>query len=307
MRHLFILNPTAGKNFHVAGITSEIEAVMAEVHEPWEIAVTKAPGDAESLARQWAEQSEEPTRIYALGGDGTLNEVVNGAAGFDHAAVGCCPLGSGNDFVKTFGKESWRFRDLRALVGAKPHQMDLIECNGRYAINVCSVGFDARIGLGMVDYKRLPLVTGKGAYLISLVVNTIQGIHRPYELELDGEKMQGDYTLLCACNGQWYGGSFHPAPEARPDDGLLDFVLVKGVSRLTVANLVGKYAKGEGKNYPNLIQVRRGHELKVKCDRVSMVNIDGERLDTNSLSFALSAKKISFLLPEGVAIAEPKS
>ena len=282
------------------GIQKEIKTAMADRNEPWEVMLTKGSGDAETLSRAWAEQSSDPLRIYAMGGDGTLNEVVNGVVGHDHVSVGCCPLGSGNDCVQTFGRENWRFRDLRSLVEAKPHTMDLIECNGRYAINVCSVGFDARIGLGMADYKRLPLVTGKGAYLVSLVVTTIQGVHRPYELELDGEKLSGEYTLLCACNGQWYGGSFRPVPEAQPDDGMLDFVLVKGVSRLTVASLVGKFATGQGKNYPELIQIRRGRELKVKCDRMSMVNIDGERLDTDSLSFALSAKKLPFLLPEGV-------
>ena len=76
-------------------------------------------------------------------------------------------------------------------------------------------------------------------------------------------------------------------------------MIVKGVSRLTVANLVGKYASGRGKEFPDLILVRRGKCLKVKCDRMSMVNLDGERLDADSLSFTLSAKKIRFLVPEG--------
>ena len=250
----------------------------------------------------WAGQGGEG-RVYALGGDGTLNEVVNGVAGCGHVAVGCCPLGSGNDFVKLFGPTSWRFRDLSALVESRPRTLDLIECNGRLAINVCSVGFDARIGLGMAEYKHLPLVSGRGAYLISLAVNTVRGIHRPYALELDGEKMEGEFTLICACNGQWYGGSFHPSPDAVPDDGLLDFVIVKGVSRLTVAGLVGKYAAGKGKDYPALILVRRGKCLKVRCDRMSMVNLDGERMDADSLSFALSAKKIRFLVPQGAGWA----
>ena len=182
-----------------------------------------------------------------------------------------------------------------------------MDCNGRLAINICSVGFDARIGLGMAEYKRLPLVTGRGAYLLSLVSNTIKGIHRPYELELDGEQLKGNFTLICACNGQWYGGSFHPAPDAVPDDGLLDFVIVKGVSRLTVANLVGKYAAGRGQEIPDLILMRRGKCLKVKCDRMSMVNLDGERIDADSLSFALSAKKIHFLIPEGAGWPGMKS
>ena len=298
MRHLFIINPIAGKHMDVSAVTAEVNEAMEGNPDPWAIMTTQGPGDAERLAAMWAEGGEE-LRIYSLGGDGTLNEVVNGAAGHDNVAVACCPLGSGNDFIKTFGRESWRFRDLKAQVEAPDYVMDLIDCNGRQSINICSVGFDARIGLGQAEYKALPLVTGKGAYLISLVANTIKGIHRPYELELDGKKMRGDYTLIAACNGRWYGGSFNPAPDAMPDDGLLDFVIVEKVSRFTVASLVGKYASGRGKEFPELIHMYRGKELKVKCDRMSMVNVDGERLDADSLSFALSAKKIRFIVPQG--------
>lgn len=301
MRHLFIINPAAGKNLDVAAVQREIALAMEGREEPWTIEITQGPRDAERLAGTWAKESREELRIYSLGGDGTLNEVVNGAAGHDHVAIACCPMGSGNDFVKTFGRESWRFRDLKALVEAPDHVMDLIDCNGRQSINICSIGFDARIGLEQAEYKKLPLVSGKSAYLISLVANFVKGIYRHYELELDGEKMEGDYTLIAACNGQWYGGSFNPTPDAVPNDGLLDFVIVEKVSRLTVANLVGKYAKGRGKDYPELIHMYRGKELKVRCDRVSMINVDGERIDTDSLSFALSAKKIRFIIPKDAA------
>ena len=299
MRHLFIINPAAGKNMNVEAVIREIELAMEGREDAWSIVTTAGPGDAEKIARQWCEESEEELRLYALGGDGTLNEVVNGAAGFDHAAVACCPMGSGNDFIKTFGKESRRFRDLKALVEAPAYTMDLIDCNGRQSINICSVGLDARIAAEKDEYKKLPLVTGKSAYILSLLVNVIKGIHRPYEVELDGEKMQGNYTIITACNGQWYGGSFNAAPDAVPDDGWLDFILVDGVSRFTVAGLVGKYGAGRAKEFPDLIHCYRGKSLTVKCDRVSEINVDGERMDTETVTFALSEKKIRFIVPQG--------
>ncbi|MBR1781229.1 MAG: diacylglycerol kinase family lipid kinase [Oscillospiraceae bacterium] len=299
MRHLFIINPAAGKHMKVDALRQQISDLMRRRDEAWTIELTEAPGHAEALARQAADAPEDGLRVYALGGDGTLNEVVNGVAGRPNVAVGCCPLGSGNDFIKLFNVGRERFRDLAALVDAGEREVDLIRCNDRYSINICSVGFDARIGLEQAEYKKLPLVTGKGAYLISLVVNTVKGIHRPYRLELDGEPMEGDYTLIAACNGRWYGGSFNPAPDALPDDGLLDFIIVEGVSRLTVANLVLKYAKGRGKEFPDLIHMRRGRCLKVWCDRSSMVNVDGERLDADSLSFSVSANRLRLLVPSG--------
>lgn len=299
MRHLFIINPAAGKKLDVAAVTREIELAMEGRGEPWSLITTSGPGDAEKFARQWCEESDEPLRIYALGGDGTLNEVVNGAAGYDHAAVACCPMGSGNDFIKTFGQENWRFRDLKVLVASPAYRMDLIDCNGRQSINICSVGLDARIGLEKDEYKKLPLVTGKGAYIMSLLVNVVKGIHRPYEVWVDDLELKGNYTIITACNGQWYGGSFNAAPDAVPDDGVLDFIIVEGVSRFTVAGLVGKYSAGRAKEFPELIHCYRGKTLKVKCDRMSMINVDGERMDAEEVTFTVSDKKIRFIVPEG--------
>lgn len=299
MRHLFIINPAAGKNMDVAAVTQEINQVMEGRGESWTILTTKGPGDAEQITASWAVESQEELRVYALGGDGTLNEVVNGAAGHKHVAIACCPMGSGNDFVKTFGRESWRFRDLKALVEAKDYVLDLIDCNGRQSINICSVGLDARVAMDQASYKKWPLVSGQMAYYLSLLVNVVKGIHRPYEIEVDGQPLKGNYTIITACNGQWYGGSFNAAPDAVPDDGLLDFIVVEGVSRLTVANLVKKYGAGRAKEFPDLIHCYRGKEIKIKCDRMSKVNVDGEGIEAQEVSFIVSEKKIRFMVPAG--------
>ena len=177
--------------------------------------------------------------------------------------------------------------------------LDLIDCNGHLALNVCSVGFDARIGLGAADFKKLPLVSGTMAYQLSALRTILQGIHRPYRVELDGEVLaHKEFTLLCACNGRYYGGGFNPSTTALPDDGALDFVIIKAVSRLTILALIGTYAKGGAKEIPQII-LSRGRELKIICREPEMVNLDGERVDLSELSIRLSAKKVNFFFPEG--------
>ena len=142
-------------------------------------------------------------------------------------------MGSGNDFLRMFGPDACRFYDLRALLDAPQASVDLIECNGRLALNVCSVGFDARIGLGAADFKKLPLVSGPLAYQLSAVRTIVQGIHRPYRVTIDGERLPGEaFTLICACNGRYYGRA--GLLTRLPNDGLLDFVVVPAVSRLTI-------------------------------------------------------------------------
>ena len=243
--------------------------------------------DLEGLARAAAERGE-PVRIYACGGDGTLNEAVAGAAGFGNAAVTHYPMGSGNDFLRMFGPDACRFYDLRALLDAPQAPVDLIECNGRLALNVCSVGFDARIGFGAADFKKLPLVSGPLAYQLSAVRTIVQGIHRPYRVTIDGERLPGEaFTLICACNGRYYGGGFNPCPDAVPDDGLLDFVVVPAVSRLTILTLIGKYAKGGAGDIPRIL-LRRGREMHVACERADRINLDGEELVDSELSVRVS-------------------
>lgn len=298
MEHVFIINPAAGKYDRSHEVIEKLETLMEGRGLRWSHAVTKKPGDAAVLARQAAEAGK-PVRIYACGGDGTLNEVVNGAAGYDNAAVTHYPTGSGNDFIRIFGPDAPLFYDLNRLLEGEESELDLMDCNGRLALNICSVGFDARIGLGMADFKRYPMVSGETAYRLSLLRSVVQGIHRPYRITVDGESFQGEFTLMAACNGRFYGGGFNPAPEAMPDDGLLDFVIVKAVSRLTVARVVSQYAAGKAGELPQYVILRRGRHLTVECDRMSMVNVDGERMDAYSLSFALSAKKVRFFYPQG--------
>ena len=145
MKHLFIVNPTAGGQDKTAAITAEVERVFAGRSEDFEVYTTKVPLDACKKIEYEAEMYED-LRVYACGGDGTLNECVSASVGRKNVSVTCYPTGTGNDFIKTFGEEKKLFHDLDALVNGEVHQIDVIECNDRYSINICSVGIDARIG-----------------------------------------------------------------------------------------------------------------------------------------------------------------
>lgn len=298
MKHLFLINPYAGKYDRSQEMREKIQTAMESRDDAWEIAVTRYPGHGVELVRAAAEAGEQ-LRVYACGGDGTLNEAVNGAAGYEHVAVTHYPMGSGNDFLRMFGQDASRFYDLKELLDGPQTPMDLIECNGRLALNVCSIGFDARIGLGAADFKKLPLVSGSMAYQLSALRTIVQGIHLPYRVEIDGETLPGEeFTLICACNGRYYGGGFNPSPDAMPDDGVLNFLIIPAVSRLTVLALIKKFARGEAGEIPGVI-LRQGREMKVACDRMSMINLDGERVDGTELSARLSDQKVNFIYPAG--------
>ena len=269
----------------------------------YEVLISKGPGDCRRLAREAAQTGRE-LRLYACGGDGTLNEVVNGAAGFPNAAITHYPTGSGNDFVKIFDQPE-AFRELERLLDSQEALLDLMECSAgdqvSYAANICSMGLDARIGTEIGRYRRLPLVSGKGAYLLSTAVNLCKGIHKPYVIELDNETIRGNQTLLCVCNGRWYGGSFNPCPDAEPDDGMLEVLVVKPVNLLQVAMVIGKYQKGQYADYPQLISHYRTRQVTVSCGEDSVVNLDGEALRSREVTFRISGEKLRFFYPRGLS------
>ena len=298
MKHLFIINPAAGSRDRTKKYTQAIRAICGSRGLDYEIRVSEAPGHCTELSRSAAETGEE-YRIYACGGDGTLNEVAAGAAGFPNAAVTVFSGGSGNDFVKLFSDPE-AFFDLEKLLDAQEATFDMIRCNGDLSLNICSVGLDARIGTDVANYKRLPLLHGFSAYAASTVINLFKGISEHYVVEIDGQELDDEFTFICACNGRFYGGGFNPVPTADPSDGMLDVLLIKKVSRLKVAAVVGKYKNGLYEQYPDLIRHIRTDKLTIVCDKETPINLDGELRTAQTAEFSIAKEKLRFFYPKGL-------
>jgi YegS/Rv2252/BmrU family lipid kinase len=301
MKHLFIINPAAGSFDRTKAYTEIIEKACGARGLDYEIVVSAAPGDCTRLTREAALTGEE-YRVYACGGDGTLNEVVAGAAGFDNVAVTVLSGGSGNDFVKLFDDPK-AFYDLERLLDAQEVTFDLIKCNDDLALNICSVGLDARIGTDVANYKRLPLLSGFRAYAVSTVVNVIKGIAEHYVVKVNGETIDAEHTLICVCNGRCYGGGFNPVPEADPTDGELDVLLVTKVSRLKVAEVIGKYKDGKYKQLDKLIRHLKTKEITIVCDKPTPINLDGELRIAQEVKMSVAEEKVRFFYPKGLSFA----
>ena len=298
MKHPFIINPAAGSRNQTEDYRKKIAAVCEARGLDYSIRVSGAPGRCCKIAREAAETGEE-YRIYACGGDGTLNEVVNGAAGFDNVSVTVFSGGSGNDFARMFSDPN-AFKSLERLLDAEEVTFDLIKCNGDYSLNICSVGLDARIGHDVANYKRIPLLSGFRAYAVSTVVNVVRGISEHYVVEVDGQRFDGNFTMICACNGRFYGGGFCPVPAADPTDSKLEVLLVKDVSRLKVAQVVGAYKDGKYANFPNLIRHFSTDHVRIICDKPTGINLDGEKKEGTVIDMRIADEKLRFFYPKGI-------
>ncbi len=298
MKHLFIINPTAGKNTDPEALSQKIQQAMSNSSDELEIYITKAPLDATEKVRAEAAKGAE-LRVYACGGDGTLNECVNGAAGYPNVALTHYASGSGNDFLRMFGSDTALFTDLKALINGTAHPIDLIDVCSRKSINICSLGFDARVGIGVHKYTQNPFISGTTGYVVSLLAHFVKGINRPLKIKLDGKELSGEFALVCACNGRYYGGGFNPVPEAEPDDGLMDVLIVKKVSRLTFIRLIGKYAKGRYAELKSYISHYRCTEISFESEDELGINVDGEAVFSKTPTFRLEPGAVNFIFPEG--------
>lgn len=301
MRHIFIINPAAGKSDRSEEFRRQIHNL--ETDDCVEIYITKREGDARDKARMEAEVGDE-IRIYACGGDGTANEILTGIAGYKNCAMGIIPLGSGNDFVRAFEpltKED--FLNVQKMVDGEDKAIDLLECNGHYSMNVMSVGFDAAVAKNVSKFKRWRGVNGSLAYKISVLYCLFTKRRHKVKIVIDGEpfKKSEEKTTLLAIggNGRFYGGGFKAAPEALLDDGYMDFVHSNTLSVLKFVRMIGKYRKGEHLNNPKLpfITFKRCKKIKFISDTPIDINFDGEIFEENNPEVTLLEGALRIVLP----------
>jgi YegS/Rv2252/BmrU family lipid kinase len=295
--HVFIFNPFAGngKNFLIA--KELINEYVSNNPVNYVFETTKGPGDATKIAFNYALRYTSNCRIISVGGDGTLNETLNGIVG-TCAELGVIPCGSGNDFIKSLSDKSVELSyDLieRTLRGSIK-MIDVASVNNRYFLNIASVGFDADVVCNSIKYKKIPIIPSRFAYIISLLLSLIKMKSYHVIIDVDGVKIDKQITLAAIANGKYYGGGITPAPDAIIDDGVLDLCVVDKISRLKVLAFFPKYRKGTHGSLKE-VSLIKCKEITVKCTEEISINIDGELSKAKVAYFKLLDKHIGVLIP----------
>jgi len=272
-----VLNPMADMG-HAWKLANDLRPIIQEYgNADW--SGTVYPTHAAELSRQAGEQGYE--MVIAMGGDGTVHEVVNGlmqVPASSRPALGVVPVGSGNDFAHAVGVPMQSDQALRRALTGEPSPIDLgllTDEHGRreYFDNTLGIGFDAVV---TIRSHRLPVLRGFLKYLTA-VIQTILLNHDPalMKIEADGRQWEQSNLMLAMSNGPREGGGFLVAPDAKPDDGLLHYTMIKKVSRLMMFRLVPEVMKGTHGNFP---QVTLGtcKRMAVSADRPMYIHADGE-------------------------------
>lgn len=287
MKKLFVLSRKAG-NGDRETLRKEILSVY-EAHgreAELEVVLTEDEFHGRRAAAEFAARpSEEEKVVICAGGDGSLGEIASVLCHTD-TALGLIPSGTGNDFARNFDYSNFRIEDTFA---PELRKIDAIRVNDRIGINVLSFGFDATVLINIYKIlKRHPRI-GKHAFPLGVLRSLFQLDADRMEMEIrtaEGMKVTaaGEYTLAAICNGAYYGSGFHPAPNAKIDDGKLELLTVSRLSLFQFLGLVGKYKKGThlGKRGVETMSVRSGI---ITADREIYGNIDGELFQSKVFEF----------------------
>ena len=294
MKYIFILNPCAGKKSRYREYERQIMEIMKDSDIPYSVYITEYAGHATALAKNACE-SNIFIKIFVFGGDGTVNEAVNGAMGHGNCEIGVFPCGTGNDFVTALGYES---TTIEKLIDGTAKVCDCYKVNNTYGANIVSVGFDSEVGRNVIKFKKI--VSGNLAYLFSVAYCFVFKRRLKLRVKIDNkEEIVKSFLFVAAVNGRRYGGGFVPIPDSEISDGILDVLLVKNVSRLRMLFLIDIYKKGKitQPKYHKLAQRHSAESLEIYSEKMFYINIDGEIISATSAIIKIYKNALKFLIP----------
>lgn len=295
MNHLFIINPAAGKG-KALKLIPEIEKIFKNREDKFIIEITTETGHATEIAKQYSSGGDY--RIYSVGGDGTLNEVLNGMV-HCNCSLAVIPAGSGNDFVKSIYNctEDNSIEDkLLSMINGKEKEVDLGIVNGRYFLNIASAGFDADVTYNSIKLKKLPIINGKLGYILGILITLFKFKTYNLKIDIDNKKFELNTLLIAVANGKYYGGGINVAPRAIVDDGLFNICLIERVGRFKILRLFPKVIKGKHERIKE-VSFHNGKRINLRCEEEMSLNIDGEIIRDKRVEFSIIKNGIKVVVP----------
>lgn len=288
MEEIFVILNPAARSERAARAWSRIEQLPRCHLQP-----TTAPGEARVLAARAV--AEGYRTIVAAGGDGTVNDVVNGIAGTE-ASLGVLPIGTMNVFAAELGIPSDLERAWDVIESAHTRQVDLVRANERYFVQLAGVGLDAQVVEETTWEAKKKL--GPLSYLISAAQIASR---KPPRLivETEGRTSEGSFVLVG--NGRLYGGPFAFFKHARIDDDVLDVLIFKNLGYLDIARYLATMFVGTHTQLAD-VEYFQTRQATVRSDSAVPVEVDGEVIGQLPVTFRISSRKLSVLAPKAPAL-----
>lgn len=298
-----IVNPNAGRRKGEKD-WKEISRLLTEAGISFSNVFTESPDHAFKLARKYINAGFR--KILVVGGDGTLNEVVNGVYNQfrfapDEITLAMIPVGTGNDWGRTFNIPSGYKEAIEVIVRNKTFRQDVgkvtystgDQTRTRYFINMAGLGFDAIVAQKTNKQKQ----EGKSnplSYFVNLLTSLMSHQSTSTNILIDGKPVSEDIFSMSVAIGLYNGGGMKQAPDAIPDDGIFDITLITKVGRLKVIRNVLKLYDGSFVRIPQVKQFR-GQEIKITAQPPMYLETDGESLGHTPMNFEILPRSVTVI------------
>jgi len=306
-RYQIIANPTAGHGNGERAIP-KIEQELTQLGLDFDLIRTERPGHGIELANQAALEGYDV--VVAAGGDGTVNEVLNGLMQAQpsgkRAALGVLAIGRGNDFAPAPGIPETIPEGCQALKEDYRREMDVGRVfggkypEGRYFANNVGVGFDA---IGTIEVAKLP-EWGMLSFMIAIIKTIFLYYKGPVvKIDYDDQTLTTDTLMVLTMNGRRMGNGFQMAPDARIDDGLFDLVIARQVSRRRIFSLIPHFMKGTQGSQPEIRTLRAARVSISAVSGTLPAQSDGEILcvDGTHLDIEIHPRQIEVICAKEMA------
>jgi diacylglycerol kinase (ATP) len=300
-----IINPGAGSR-GMRRHVSELELVLRSHFSDLTVCKTSGPGDAGRLAHKMCNDGVE--LVIAVGGDGTIGEVADGILAHDGArpALGIISCGTGSDFARTIGQPGNLKEQVLRIVSGQRQPIDVgrvTYLNGagqqafRHFINVASFGMSGATALAVNSARQKSRMPGRLLYLGHTVRELIRYQFQDVVMSLDGAPpVNAQIAVVAAANGQFFGSGMMVAPDARINDGWLEYVVVRGASKLTLIRDLQLLYTGRHMGHP-AVTMLRGKRLEVSAPGQAdvLIEIDGEAVGQLPATFEIVPQALTLL------------
>lgn len=310
MKHLFIVNPRAGKEKE--NISVRVREFIAAHPEMGALVFnTEYVGHETVLVGRLCHIFEDETiRLYICGGSGTLCRAISGIPNFAMVEVAFFPCGMTNDILKVFEGETEPFSNLANLVTGTPMYLDVLDFGFGKALNFCSVGYEARVADDVNGLGRVSIAGSKLPYLLSIIKNTVYFVNAQYNIMADGQEYTGRKTSVTAFNGIVYGGSYSPVQNASPVNGRFKLMMTDMPSTLSILFNLKNMRTGQLDKLGKSVRVMDASEVSIKMPEKKKMffSADGETFEmeehNKSVSLRVLPTTLKFVVPSGVALKE---
>jgi len=307
MKHLFVINPRAGQ---IAGHVDEVvdnikQFFSATPREDYNIHICRWKRDASGFTRRTINDAPEIVRVYAVGGGGTLFEVLNGVVGMPNSQIAWYALGNNNAMLYTFGgnEKTSAFQSLQNLSYSRAIALDTIRAGNHYMITNALIGTEAeatKTAEMLAEKTHLPK---NFCYLAWEMIRPLLHMHPQfYRFETENISVEGEFYSVMLANIPTFGIGLHPAGDARFNDGYMDVYTIKPMPWKKSPMIIADYIKGKYYRWPEYITHYRCKKFRISSDSTMTISLDGELFYDVSLDFEICPASVNFVCPPGIVV-----